>query len=159
MMKQLALYIFLCCSSITAAMAGEINVLLSFDSAGHKVVLVRHIASTSKHPSKISEAKEADKIEIEDMDMLINTLQPSVATLVWKDDQGTWQSRTQEPDPRVTRSPGHIDGVSAGQFSEREGAWLVSGPDTATSLTILLPADIGLGLGFEQWDVSVKTRY
>lgn len=155
-LRLLALGLAFCIAGLAPVAAGEISVLLSFDNSGHQVVLVRSVGSPDAPASATPESSIGN--EILDMSTLIKELESGTATLVWKDENGHLQSRTYEPDPRVTRSPGHIDGEAGTRVGERKGAWLVSGPDTATSLTILLPGDVAVGLGFEQWEIALVPK-
>lgn len=145
----------LCVSSIV--IAGEQRVLMSFDNSGHHV---RHIVMSQSRRSMQSTVKDnaASHIEHSDIEALISRLRPGFALLVWKNNAGHSNVQTKVPDPRVSHAPAHINGSGKSRLGKREGAWLVVGPDSATSVNILLPANPSLGLGFEQWEVSLVTQ-
>jgi len=134
--------------------AAEVRVLLSFDNSGHRVEQIMQFDSATHALSQrpVNAVPEQNQT----LESAILSLQPRMATLIWLDAQGRWRAQTTEPDPRVAHSPAHIDGTDSGLVGEVAGAWLVSGPDSASSLTILLPADVTLGLGFEQWTLSLS---
>ena len=154
-MRCLALKLLsiVCLSCITSSVfAGEQRVLMSFDNSGHHVRHIANLESTRTLRSGIKNSR-VTTLERPDIEAMISELQPGVALIVWTDDEGYLQLKTEEPDPRVSHAPAHINGAGASRLGQRAGAWLVIGPDSATSITILLPSDASLGLGFEQWEV------
>ena len=145
--------ILLCAILSATAQASEQRVLLSFDNAGHHV---RQVVRTDRSTSIIdkTQAPVADLV-LPDISALGAELERGMARLVWLDGQGYLSAVTQEPDPRVAHSPNHITGAVGSRIGERKGAWLVTGPDDAHSLVILMPGDERIGLAFEQWEVRL----
>ncbi len=139
-------------STYLSAQASELRVLLAFDNAGHHV---RQIVSNNQGTSIFDEpqASLADDGILPDIEALGAELERGLARLVWLDEQGFVSAVTQEPDPRISHAPTHITGDDGSRVSERKGAWLVTGPDNAQSLVILMPGDERVGLAFEQWEV------
>ncbi len=121
----------------------DIRVLLSFDAAGHHVHQVirdlNNVEGVSPNRSPV------------------NLAEPPV-TLTWYDSSGQVLATTRLPDPRIARSPAHIDGDINSLVTLDEGAWLATGPDFAQSVAILLPAWDSLALGAEQWHASLESR-
>lgn len=148
----------ICLSLICAAgnaFAVEQRILLSFDNAGHKVEQIVRPQSRAKIGQALG--KPTTGTAVPDINTLIAGLQSGFATLVWVDSEGSLQSISTEPDPRVSHAPAHISGVDESRVGERDGAWLITGPQHASSVMILLPADKTVGLAFEQWDVLLDT--
>lgn len=147
---KVALAVFLV-SAGALAEASELRVLLAFDNAGHQVrQIVRNEHGTSiidKPPAP------AENLVFPDISALGSGLERGFARLVWLDEQGYVSAVTQEPDPRVSHAPTHISGADGSRVGERKGAWLVTGPNDARSLVILMPGDERVGLAFEQWEV------
>ena len=136
------------------AQASELRVLLSFDNAGHEVrQIIRNDRGTSIFDKEVA-AATAQSI-LPDINALGAELDQGMARLVWLNDQGYISAVTQEPDPRVSHSPTHITGADGSRIGERKGAWLVTGPEDAISLVILMPGDDKVGLAFEQWEVRL----
>lgn len=142
----------LCITSVTAA--GEQRVLLSFDNAGHHV---RHVVKLKRTTTTNPLTKNPLVLNLErpDINALMRQLQPGVALLVWTDNEGYAHLHTREPDPRISHAPAHINRAGASRLGQAAGAWLITGPDVATMVTILLPSDPSLGLASEQWAVSL----
>lgn len=149
---QTALAIVLMSAGASAwAQANELRVLLAFDNAGHhvrQVVRINHGTSIFNAP----QASVADRV-LPDIAVLGAQLERGLARLVWLDEQGFVSAVTQEPDPRISHAPTHITGDYGSRVGERKGAWLVTGPDDARSLVILMPGDERVGMAFEQWEV------
>lgn len=156
--------------------AADKRVLLRFDESGHyvhKVIEMRarqtfkpvrssqhggrqSVAETTLPMSPIARGRSADhkssgnrsrKADAPDFN--------GYARLVWLDRRGAEISRTEVPDPRITHSPSHIDGIGASRTALNSGAWLATGPDGAHWLAIQLMANLSLGLGPEQWQVEL----
>ncbi|MFK7852724.1 MAG: hypothetical protein AB8B79_01370 [Granulosicoccus sp.] len=142
----------------TAALA-DWRVLFRFDGSGH------HVHSLTKAPTRerlrkssnlSASAPDARKLP---MDLSASErvaaarlqLQPRIATLLWFDADGQWLGSTEVPDPRVAHSPSHIDGVNESYIGLNHGAWLATGPDEATTVTVLFAAFDALALGNEEW--------
>ncbi|MFK7860888.1 MAG: hypothetical protein AB8B64_18870 [Granulosicoccus sp.] len=143
---------FLCLS--IPVFADEQRVLLSFDNAGHRVSQIVRPHSEKSLRQNVT-ASLARPLMQPDMDKLISLLAPGIAMLVWIDDEGNFHAGTNEPDPRISHAPNHIDGADGTKQGNISGAWLVSGPVAATRVTILLPSNPSLGLAYEQWQVSL----
>jgi len=157
--------IFVCLSIIATVAQADLRVLFRFDESGH------HVHSLTKAPSRQLLRKSAsDGASIlarsadmahwpsveERVDAARMNLHESTATLLWFDANGRWLSNTQVPDPRVTHSPAHIDGVTESFVSLSTGAWLANGPDEAALVTILFPAHAALALGAEEWHAEMS---
>ena len=151
-------------SMIYADAWADLRVLFRFDGSGH------YVHSLTKAPQRVLLRKPAhDGVKImsrqagvfEPLSMSDRVtaasaeLRPAMATLLWSDTNGGWLSNSEVPDPRVAHSPAHIDGVNESFVGLDSGAWLASGPDEATAVTILFPAHVGLALGTEQWHVAL----
>lgn len=150
----LLLQVFVLCPAFASDKPrGEIRVLLSFDNSGHQV---RNIIRSKLAPSLLPQPALINTPEGEYLEEQLAALQPGRATLLWLDKQGNWYPSTNEPDPRVAHSPAHITGAENTRVGESSGAWLVSGPGSASRLIILLPRNTSLGLGFEQWNVFLE---
>lgn len=141
---------------LSPVIADDQRILLSFDNSGHQV---RQIVRSPPRTLRESSADGVSTVVrgLRDIQVLIAELQPGVAVLLWADDDGHIHARTEEPDPRISHAPAHIDGSSKSRSGNTSGAWLIGGPEEATSVTILLPSDPSLGLAFEQWDVQLVT--
>ncbi len=146
------LAVFSCSLFASDGQASEQRVLLSFDNSGHHVrnIIRSEAQSLQPEPTLIS-APEGIYLQA-----VLADLEPGQASLLWLDDQGDWYPSTQVPDPRVSHAPGHINGAENTLVSDVSGAWLVSGPSKASRLIILLPRNTALGLGFEQWEVTLE---
>lgn len=143
-------------SAFSSAQANELRVLLAFDNAGHHLrQIVRNNHGTSIFD--VPQASLADGI-LPDIEALGAELERGLARLVWLDEQGFVSAVTQEPDPRISHAPTHITGDDGSRVGERKGAWLVTGPDNAQSLVILMPDDDRMGLAFEQWEVFLNSN-
>lgn len=139
-----------------SAKASELRVLLAFDDSGHQV---RRIVRSRQGTSIIDKAEApVAAMVLPDISLLSADLKRGFARLVWLDDQGYVSAVTQEPDPRVSQAPNHITGAHGSRVAERKGAWLVTGPDSALSLLILMPGDETVGLGYEQWEVRLDNE-
>jgi len=145
---------FLCLAGMmTTVIASEQRVLLSFDNSGHQV---RKIVYPEAQPMLLqpatpdATARQRSQIDVQS---LIATLEPGTARLIWKDDDGLVAANTEVPDPRILHAPGHVSGPNKSLLGQKSGAWMVEGPQSATSVMILLPAHLSLGLAFEQWEV------
>ncbi len=147
------------CAAIAAE--GQQRVLLSFDDAGHQVRKIVRIEAKNTLQVRPSEpdTQVLDTLAEESyLDTLISQLKPGNATLVWLDESGRWYANTSEPDPRVAHAPSHINGRSQGRVGDVVSAWLVTGPESARFLTILLPEDASLALAFEQWNINLSVE-
>ena len=143
--------------ALLPALAGEVRVLLAFDNAGHQV---REILRIERGTSIFdgSPVQSTDR-QLPNLSELGSELERGLARLVWLDEQGLVSAVTHEPDPRLAHGPQHIVGDLSSQVGDRKGAWLVSGPDDARSLVILMPIDERVGLAFEQWEVYLDSRH
>lgn len=166
-MKILTLVVFtvaaLCAAAVSAE--GQQRVLLSFDNAGHHVSQIVRVGVNNKTLSVSSStrltARSVERGAVAnalDLETLIAQLEPSVATLMWLDENGSTIRNTTEPDPRISHAPTHVSAYGEGRVGESEGAWLVTGPGSGKFLTILLPADTSLALAFEQWTVDLTVK-
>jgi len=77
------------------------------------------------------------------------------ARLVWFDISGNELAETEVPDPRVVHSPSHAEGIRASWRGLTEGAWLATGPNSAVSVTVLLPESLILQLAPEIWTMEL----
>jgi len=139
------------------ALADEVRVLLAFDHAGHQV---REVVRIERGTSifDVPPALSTDR-QLPNFSELGSKLKRGLARLVWLDEQGFVSAVTQEPDPRLAHGPQHIVGDLSSRVGEKKGAWLVSGPDDAKSLVILMPIDERVGLAFEQWEVYLDSHH
>ena len=149
-----------CLCIVNANAWADVRVLFRFVASGH------HVHSLTKAPTrqllrkpepdvaKISSrsATLADSLLVsERISAATAQLRATTATLLWFDSSGAWLSNSEVPDPRVAHAPAHIDGVNQSQVGLYSGAWLATGPDEASEVTILFPANAAVALGFEQW--------
>lgn len=155
--SRLVLAFVLSCVAMCLSAAQEQRVLLSFDNAGHQV---SKIVRPDMDQSSLREEKIRPKENHQrpDFDLLASQLRPGFALLVWLDDEGYAHARTQEPDPRISHAPAHISGVHGSRLGTASGAWLVSGPVSATGVRIFLASNPALDLAAEQWQVSLEDR-
>jgi len=145
-------------SAPTPVLAADQRVLLSFDNAGHQV---RQVVRPTVYQGSFLAEKNAEKNSHEpkthkpDVDLLASQQLPGTALLLWLDDEGYLHARTDESDPRVSHAPAHINSSAGSRQGNLSGAWLVTGPASATSLKIFLASDPALGLAAEQWHISL----
>lgn len=137
----------LCASGHTLA---EQRVLLSFDHAGHEL---RKLVQTDNATYK--RFKSTITSQVADIESMYQDLTPGVVTLVWTDADGYLERKTTAPDPRISRAPAHIDGLDKSLQTVTQGAWLVTGPQSASRLIILMAAHESLNLPFERWEVEL----
>lgn len=177
-MKQHLAVLFCIYALVSIPAKADVRVLFRFDAAGHHVHRVvsvraqqnfkaddapltgsgtrRAITESPAPLSAIASGRSADHQQGSQVRQLnAKHLRAGYADLVWFDENGLQISQTNVPDPRITHSPLHIDGADASRTALESGAWLATGPDSARSLTIKLPADTLLGLGSELWNVSL----
>lgn len=128
----------------------EQRVLLSFDSVGHELIKV-----VRTHNASSKRAKAVIPSRVVDIESMYEGLSAGVATLIWTDADGYLQGKTTAPDPRISRGPAHIIGLDKSLQAVSEGAWLVSGPQSASRLIILMPNYEALDLSFERWEVEL----
>ncbi len=179
-MKQPIAALFCICALVSVPAQADVRVLFRFDESGHHVHRVIHVVAQQAFKtndeapltgigtrrrinepvappmSAIASGRSADHQQnSQSMQLLANPDRAGFAEIVWFDETGLKLSQTSVPDPRVTHSPLHIEGVNASRMALESGAWLATGPDTARNLTITLRADVDLGLGPELWQVSL----
>lgn len=150
----------------TTAIA-DLRVLFRFDESGH------HVHSVTEAPvyQSLRKSEPEDATISPDSGLLpeslsaaervavaVTQLRATTATLLWFDASGVWLSNSEVPDPRVAHAPAHIDGVNESQVGFSSGAWLATGPDDATEVTILFPAHAALALGFEEWHATLSKK-
>lgn len=136
--------------AVSNPLFAEQRVLLSFDHAGHELKQVVRTDNLSYGRSKAETAQETVDIE-----SFYQSLTPGVVMLFWTDADGHLQATTTAPDPRISRGPSHIEGIDKSLQTVSQGAWLVSGPQTANRLIILMAAYEILDLPFERWEVEL----
>lgn len=176
-MKQSLAALFCICALLAVPAQADIRVLFRFDGSGHHVHRVIHVVAQQAFKandearltgigtrrrineplaplSAIASGRSADHPKNSQRSQFhVNPRRTGFADLIWFDERGLQLSQTSVPDPRITHSPLHIDGVNASRTAVESGAWLATGPDSARSMTITLPADTDLGLGPELWQV------
>ena len=143
----------LCLLGFSEIQAGEQRVLLSFDGSGHQIRQIIRTSGVSEIRPE-SEPDGSSKV-VPDLLALRRDMRSGSATLLWLDNAGLQMAVVYEPDPRLSHAPSHIDGTGESRLGENAGAWLVTGPEGATQLLVLLAEVQSLGLGVETWDLSL----
>ena len=124
----------------TVANAGT-RVLVRFDETGHYAHRVQRSASTEAQVALASTDQSLTSGEV---------------ILRWSDDSGVLLATTRLIDPRVTHAPLQAGSTEFTWTILREGAYLVSGPDGAQQLQIILPARSTPNVPAETWEIDLN---
>jgi hypothetical protein len=143
---------------IATALQADVRVLFRFDETGHQVHRVfqlqpEPISSVLQQrergsaPGKQSNPSETHNSETHNAGDTLH----GEARVSWFNAAGAWLTTSLVADPRISHAPAHIDGGSASQVVQSQGAWLATGPAAAARVTIELPENLSIGLGHEIW--------
>jgi uncharacterized protein YcfL len=153
----------------------DLRVLFRFDGSGHfvhRVIPVNYGQDSSR--SKKSSQQNASQIlnslpvsaiergrswknaEVSQLRKKQANYLDGFVRLTWFDAAGVELAQTEVPDPRVAHSPSHAEGFNASRSEVLEGAWLATGPDLATSVSISLPESSKLDLAAEYWNLELR---
>jgi len=86
---------------------------------------------------------------------MLEALEPGKGLIVWTDSEDHLHATIRQPDPRISRSPLHIENAENSRFGRESGAWLITGPASASRVIIVMPANPALGLALERWEVDL----
>ena len=114
------------------------RVLVRFDETGHYVHRVHRSPSTDTQAALTLQTTE-------------QSVTNSEVSLRWLDSNGDLLAVTRLIDPRVTHAPLEIGSTEFAWAVLGEGAYLVSGPDSAVQLEIILPARSTPNVPAETW--------
>ena len=112
------------------------RVLVRFDETGHYTHRVHRSTSTETQLALASTDQSATNSEV---------------LLRWLDSNGVLLATTRMIDPRVTHAPLQAGSTDFAWTVLGEGAYLVSGPDSAVQLEIILPARSTPNVPAETW--------
>ena len=162
---------------LAGSAVADIRVLLRFDSSGHYVHRIIQLSSqqatdasklaiTSRIQPFLNPATQLSVSPIERARSWRNARVPEIrnrqksssarfTTLTWFDSTGTELVKTEVPDPRIIHSPLHVDDSNASLVGLIEGAWMVSGPESASSVIVSLAELPTLGLAAEFWNLDL----
>ena len=175
MILKNSIIILIACLLFISTAKADIRVLIRFDSSGHfvhqifsvarqendiaskKVLKAQPNSGANMSVSPIERGRSWRNAEISSSFRSKQTLGTNgFARLTWYDLSGVMLAQTEVPDPRVVHSPSHIDGFAASWSSLSSGAWLVSGPESAVTVKIILPESTMLGLATEYWNLELN---
>ncbi len=118
-------------SLISLVVVADIRVLVRFDESGHFVhslteAPTQKVLRKTAPDSTVISARSTQLTHVlspsDRIEAARALLRDETATLLWFDASGIWLSNTEEPDPRVTRAPSHIDGDSKSHTGLNHGA-------------------------------------
>ena len=167
-------FVLVCSLLLFGTVEADIRVLFRFDTSGHFVHRVIQVASpnaisaerksltknsnpdlSARSVSPIDRARSWRNAEVPEVRRKKKGTVDGFATLTWFDASGAEMTQTEVPDPRIVHSPSHVDGVNASRNAVSEGAWLVAGPDSASSVHVSLPELTILGLAAQSWTLPL----
>ena len=167
-------FVLVCSLLLFGTVEADIRVLFRFAASGHFVHRVIQVArpyavsaerkslaensnpnSNARSVSPIDRARSWRNAEVSEARRKQKGTVDGFATLTWFDASGVEMTQTEVPDPRIVHSPSHVDGVNASRNAISEGAWLVSGPDSASSVRVSLPESTILGLAAQSWNLPL----
>lgn len=162
---------------VVANVEADLRVLFRFDASGHFVHRIFQVASQQQLATgKLSASQSPNQTEnltpalpVSSIDRGRSWQNAAVSKirskqtgpvdgfvrLAWFDLSGNELTQTEVPDPRIVHSPSHTDGINASRNGLAVGAWLASGPDSATSVTVSFPESTILGLAAEFWALDL----
>ncbi|MEE9333503.1 MAG: hypothetical protein V3U65_05370 [Granulosicoccaceae bacterium] len=137
-----AVFVITCAMLFCATATAGTRVLVRFDESGHYAHLVHRSESTSTQSALTSATAQAAT--------------NSEVSLRWLDSNGNLLAATRVIDPRITHAPLEPHSTEFAWVVLEEGAYLVSGPDSAVQLEILLPGRNTPNVPTEIWLLDLK---
>lgn len=153
----------------------DVRVLVRFDSTGHYAHRIFDMGSSSKlgtdqkspsgsllksapvfSASPIARGRSVNQASSSPVAAKGRVGINGFIRLIWKSADGVQLAQTLLPDPRIVHSPAHVQGVQASRAGLKSGAWLATGPSTASSVEIYMPESASLGLTQEFWTLSLN---
>lgn len=175
-MKSLLLLVSLLL--IVGSVEADIRVLIRFDESGHYVHRVFQVAVrqdlSAVRAARVQNLNQSDAVakplpvspiqrgrswqnaQVSEGRKKQSNVTDGFARLVWFDNTGKELTQTEVDDPRIVHSPSHTEAVNASRSGKTEGAWLVSGPESAVKVTISLPESTVLSLAAELWILDLS---
>lgn len=155
-MKKALLLLFLVLAGVSPVSA-ELRVLFRFNENGHSVHRVVDLATRQAIMSKGSAARTPlHGFEVSLGNEVRRRLsETGLVNVIWWDINGARISTTEVPDPRITRSPAHVDGSVSTFAALKAGGWMVTGPGNAVAVSVFFPSYLELGLNEAHWQASL----